>query len=170
MRRRLYVICPNLQAAQKTMNDLLLARIPEGRIHTLARRDAPMDGLHEANVLQKTDIVHGAELGLVIGAVGGLALGVALVLLPWIHYDFEPVTILLTTLGGALFGSWVASLVAASVPNSHLLAFEKEIQDGKYLMMVDVPYRRVDDVEALVRREHPEDRYGGIEPNLPAFP
>jgi hypothetical protein len=63
----MYVVCPDLQSAQQTMNDLLLARIGERRIHVLARRGAAMDGLHEATVLQKTDLVHGAGLGLHIG-------------------------------------------------------------------------------------------------------
>jgi hypothetical protein len=48
-------------------DDLLLARIEERPIHFLAKRGTSMDGLHEANVLQKTDLVHGAQLGLVPG-------------------------------------------------------------------------------------------------------
>ncbi len=170
MRRRLYVICPDLQAAQQTMNDLLLARIDERHIHVLARRGAPMEGLHEANVLQKTDLVHGAELGLVVGGVGGVLLGVILVVMPPTGLQLQLVTVVITALGGALFGTWASSMVAASVPNTKLLAFAKDIEDGKYLMMVDVPFRRVEEIQGLVRKRHPEDKDGGVEPTVPAFP
>ena len=170
MRRRLYVICPDLQAAQQTMNDLLLARIDERHIHVLATRGAPMDGLNEANVLQRSDLVHGAEVGLVLGGIGGVLLGVLLLLMPPAGLKLQLVTVLITALGGALFGTWASSLVAASVPNTKLLAFAKDIEAGKYLMMVDVPFRRVEEIQKLLRKRHTEDKDGGVEPSMPAFP
>ena len=169
MRRRLYVICPDLPATQQTMNDLLLACISDRHIHVLAKRGAPMDGLHEANVLQKTDLIHGAELGLVVGGIAGLILGAILVLVPPAGVPLKLVTILITVLGGALFGVWVSSMVAASVPNTKLLAFAKDIEDGKYLLMVDVPFQRVERIQSLLQMRHPEDRGGGLEPRVPAF-
>ena len=62
MRRRLYFIMPDLASARKMMDDLLLARIEERHIHVLARRGTAMDGLHEASHLQKSDLVHGAQV------------------------------------------------------------------------------------------------------------
>ena len=73
MRRRLYFIMPDLPSARKMMDDLLLARIEERHIHFLARRGTSMEGLHEANHLQKTDLVHGAQVGLALGAQAGEA-------------------------------------------------------------------------------------------------
>ena len=75
MRRRLYYLLPDLPSARKIMDDLLLARIEERHIHFLAKRGTPMDGLHEANILQKSDLVHGAQRGVLIGAALGCALG-----------------------------------------------------------------------------------------------
>lgn len=170
MRRRLYVVCPDLRAAQQTMNDLLLARIDEGHIHVLAKNGASMQGLHEANVLQKTDVVHGAQTGLLLGGALGIVLGIVLVLAPPGDFNLQLVTILITALGGACFGAWASSMVAAGIPNTRLLAFAKDIENGKYLMMIDVPYRRVEDIQDLIHKRHPEDKDGGIEPSVPAFP
>lgn len=170
MRRRLYVVCPDLKAAQQTMNDLLLARIDDRHIHVLAKRGAPMDELHEANLLQKTDVVHGAELGLIFGSVCGLLLGILLLVVPLGGVKLQLVTILITVAGGALFGAWVSSMVAASVPNTKLLAFAQDIEEGRYLMMVDVPFRRVEEIQSLLHDRHPEDRDGGVDPTMPAFP
>jgi hypothetical protein len=152
------------------MNDLLLARIDEHHIHVLARRGTPMEGLHEANVLQKTDLVHGAELGLIVGGAAGLIVGAILVLVPLEGVQLQLVMILIMGLGGALFGLWVSSMVAASVPNTKLLGFAKDIEEGKYLMMVDVPFRRVEEIQSLLQARHPEDKSGGVEPSMPAFP
>lgn len=170
MRRRIYLICPDLQAAQQTMNDLLLARINERHIHVLARRGTPMEGLHEANVPQKSDLVHGAEWGLIVGGAAGLIMGAILVLVPIGGVQLQLVMVLIMALGGALFGLWVSSMVAASVPNTKLRGFAKDIEEGKYLMMVDVPFRRVEEIQSLLQTRHPEDKSGGVEPTVPAFP
>jgi hypothetical protein len=170
MRHRLYFVLPNLKAAQQTMNDLLLARIEERHIHCLARRDAPMDGLHEANVLQKTDVVHGAETGIALGGIAGVVLGAIAVFGPLESFHLQMVTILFVAIGGAVFGAWMSSLKASSLPNSKLLAFARDIENGCYLMMADVPARRVGEIRSLVEKGHPEAIQGGEEPAIPAFP
>ena len=170
MRRRLYFVLPNILSARQTMNDLLLARIEEKHIHSIARRDVPLTGLHEANVLQKTDVVHGAEMGLIMGAVAGAALGVFLIMFPPHGVDMQMVTLLISALFGALFGAWVSSLAAASIPNSRLQMFAQDIADGKILMMVDVPLHKVEAIRSLVEKRHPEAAQGGQEPSIPAFP
>jgi hypothetical protein len=37
-------------------------------------------------------------------------------------------------------------------------------------MLVDVSKQRVDEIEQLVRRHHPEADIEGVEPNIPNFP
>jgi hypothetical protein len=170
MRRRLYFVLPHILSARQTMNDLLIARIEEKHIHCIARREVPLTGLHEANVLQKTDVVHGAELGLFVGAMGGAVLGIFLMLFPPHGVELQMVTLLISALLGALFGAWVSSLAAAGIPNSRLQIFAQDIADGKILMMVDVPLHKVEAIRSLVEKRHPEAAQGGIEPTIPAFP
>ena len=124
----------------------------------------------EANVLQKTDLVHGAELGLIVGGAAGLIMGAILVLVPLGGVQLQLFVVLMVALGGALFGLWASSLVAVSVPNTKLLGFAKDIEEGKYLMMIDVPFRRVEEIQSLLQTRHPEDKSGGVEPTVPEFP
>ena len=170
MRRRLYFMLPDVPSARATLNELLLARIEVGHMHLLARRDMLPDDLPAANVLQKTDLVHGARLGIFIGGVAGACAGGVFVLFPPTDAMLPLGTILFTALFGAVFGAWAASLVGASVPNTQLRRFQPEIERGRVLMMVDVPMRRVDEITDLVARRHPEARPGGFEPTIPAFP
>lgn len=170
MRRRLYFIMPDVPSARKMMDDLLLARVEERHIHFLARRGTPMDGLHEANHLQKSDLVHGAQVGLALGALLGFILGAVLVMTVITDDRWQIVTVLGAGLIGALFGAWVASMVGSAVPNSRLSQFAKAIEEGKLLSIVDVPEHRVNEVHDLITARHPEAEDRGIDPHIPAFP
>jgi len=170
MRRRLYFVLPDLASARLTANDLLLARVEFRHMHFLARRDIDLGDLHEANPLQKTDLVHGAEVGLILGGIGGLLLGLFVVFSPPPGVTLELIIVLATALGGALLGAWIASLVGASVPNSRLKQYQADIEAGRILLMVDVPPARVEEIRELVHRRHPEASGGAMEPTLPAFP
>jgi hypothetical protein len=169
MRRRLYFMLPDINTARRVLDEMLLARIEERHIHFLARRDSLPPDLPEASVLQKTDIVHGAEIGLVIGGGTGVVAGILLVLFPPHGGVLQLVTVLITALFGALFGTWVASMAATAVPNSMLRRFHADIERGKVLMMIDVPLRRGREISELIVSRHPEIEAGGIEPTL-AFP
>ena len=168
MRRRMYYLLPNLACARKAMDDLLLARVEERHIRFVAKEDTPMDGLHEASVLQKSDMVHGAQIGLMLGALLGIGAGALFV--QFVPPAPQVATIVGTVAFGALFGTWIASMVGAAVPSSRLLKFESLVAKGMILLMIDVPEHRVDDVKMLFGKTHPEAIDRGLEPHIPAFP
>jgi hypothetical protein len=170
MRRRLYFLLPDLESARETSKDLLLARIEWRRMHFLARRDTDLGDLHEASAFQKTDLLHGAEVGLILGGIAGAVLGLFVFFTPPEGVSLQLIVVLATTLGGAFFGTWAASLVGAAVPNSRLKKYEADMEAGKILLMVDVPASRVEEIRELVHRRHPEASGGASEPTLPAFP
>ncbi len=171
MRRRMYFVLPDVASAEQTTNDLLLARIEIGHIHCLGRRGTPMGNLPEAGIWQKTDLVHGAEVGIVCGALGGVVLGALFAYVPLLgHPALSPSSIPLMALGGAVFGAWSSSLIASSTPNSRLRMFAGDFAAGRILMMVDVPSRRIEEIRELVERRHPEAAQRGLEPAVPAFP
>ncbi|MBI4205401.1 MAG: DUF1269 domain-containing protein [Betaproteobacteria bacterium] len=168
-KRRLYFLLPDVESARNMLNEMLLARIEERRIHFLAKRGSLPPELPEASVLQKTDIVHGAQLGIVIGGVAGTLGGLLVVFFPPGGVSLQLVTVLIAALLGALFGAWVSSMAASAVPNSQLVRFQDDIDRGKVLMMVDVPMRRIAEISELVRRRHPEAISSGFEPTV-VFP
>jgi hypothetical protein len=170
MRRRLYFVIPDIPSARTMLDDLLLARVECRRIHFLSKRDSLPDDLPQATVLQKTDIVHGAQLGIGIGGIVGAVAGTLIMLFPPEGITLKMVAVLVITIGGALFGAWAPSMIASSVPNSRLTAFEPAMEEGKVLMMVDVPISRVQEISDLIRQRHPEAVSGGFEPTIPAFP
>ena len=170
MRRRLYFMLPDVASARAMLDELLLARIEIGHMRFLARDGTLPADMPDANILHKTDVVHGAQLGVIIGGVVGLAAGVFLTLFPLDGYTVRTAAILLVALGGALFGGWASGMNAAAVPNSRLRQFASRIEQGQVLLIVDVPVRRVDEIEDMIAKRHPEISFGGIEPPMLAFP
>jgi hypothetical protein len=171
MRRRIYWLLPDLASARRTMDDLLLARIAEPQIHFVAHEGTDMTGLHEANVLQTSDVIRAAQAGLVIGGAAGAVAGVAAALFFPIVGD-EPQWGMVAVLAviGAVFGAWSSSMIGVSTPSNRLKRFQAALDEGKILLMVDVPKSRVEEIEARLQALHPEARLEGIEPDIPAFP
>ena len=170
MRLRMYVTLPDLRSARQLANDLLLARVEDKHMHFLARRGTDLGELHEASYLQKTDAVHGAFTGLVIGGIVGVLVGLLLVYFPPGGASIQLVAVLIAAVVGAFLGIWVASMVGLQVPNSRLRGFERDIQEGKILLMLDVPSGRYEEIHEIIARTHPEAVDGGNEPTVPAFP
>ena len=170
MRRRLYFLLPDVDSARRTADDLLLARIEDRHMQFLARRGTDLGVLHEASFVHKTDLLHGASVGFGLGGLGGLALGLIIVAYPPEGTNPQLVAILIAAVLGAAFGAWTASMAAAAVPNSRLRQFQADIERGKVLLILDVPYSRVAEIRELVNGRHPEAVSGGQEAHFPAFP
>jgi uncharacterized membrane protein YeaQ/YmgE (transglycosylase-associated protein family) len=170
MRLRMYVTLPDLASARQLANDMLLARIEDKHMHFLARRGTDLGELHQASYLQKTDTVHGAFVGFVIGGLMGVIVGLLLMQFPPAGIQLQFVTVLIAAIIGAMLGTWVASMVGLQVPNSRLRGFDPDIQEGKILLMLDVPSGRYEEVRNIIARTHPEAADRGNEPTVPAFP
>lgn len=171
MRRRIYWLLPDVTSARRTMDDLLLARIEERHIHFVAKEGTDMSGLHEANLLQTSDVIRAAEAGLCIGVAAGAATGAVLAVALPIAGD-QPQWGLIGVLAivGAGFGAWASSMIGVSTPSQRLKRFQPAIGAGQILLMIDVPRSRVQDLESRLQALHPEAQLEGLEPNIPAFP
>ena len=171
MSRRIYWLIPDVVSARRTVDDLLLARVPVQHIHCVGREGMNMSGLHPANVLQTTDVIYAAEAGLLIGGTLGIAAGLLIAM----YYPIGVGSLqwgmaaVLGVLGG-LFGAWSSSMIGISVPSHRLKRFEAAIEQGQVLLMVDVPSLRVKEVEALLQASHPEAHLEGEDPDTPVFP
>jgi hypothetical protein len=170
MKRRLYFLLPQLNTAKIIHNELLLARIEERNMHVLARDNISLAGLPEASILEKSDVIHGLQLGFIIGGFTGIALATFAFLLGFIVPGWETISMSAIVVGGAFVGAWTSSMVAINIQNTRLKEFMKDVNSGQILYMVDVPVYRVDEITDLVHSHHPEVSVRGIEPTIPAFP
>ena len=70
-RRRLYFILPDVNSAQTIEKELLLSKIDDSHIHYLAKDGVNLGRLHVANLLQRSDVLHGIGIGMIAGGITG---------------------------------------------------------------------------------------------------
>jgi hypothetical protein len=168
MRRRLYFVLPDVKHARDVFDQLLLHRIEDSHVHFLARENTDLGDLPKAEMLQTTDAVHGWGLGLTLGGLTGAVAGVVMLMFPPQGFGMGLGIVLVMSLLGALMGAWASGMIASSVPNTQLEQFDKEIERGKILLMVDIPKDRVEEITRLL--EQHEAIMRGSDPTIPAFP
>lgn len=162
--RRLYVMLPDLDSCAAVVAELKDEGYPEQHLHVIASLDQTLDGLPAATVWQKTELAHGIEWGIGLGGVAGLLGGVLAVTFPPAGLVLGGGAILAGTAAGAGFGSLVSALLASHEHNHKLDEFERAIEAGRVMLMVDVPRDQVGAVEGLIRGHHPEAEIGVTKP------
>jgi len=166
---RLYFIIPTVKTAQEIEKELLLSRIDSSRMHFLAKENTDLKGLPECNFLQKSDIVHGMEMGVIAGGIAGALAGVAAMLFLNISSSMAGIVGLIAMFG-AVFGAWISGMIGTNIPNTRLKKFKADLDEGHVLLMLDVPRERITEVKDVVKKHHPDTDFSGTEPNIPAFP
>jgi uncharacterized membrane protein len=168
--RRIYFLVPTVASARSIVDELLLARVEQRHIHIVAREGTALENLPAAGLAQSSDLLPALQRGAAAGGLTGLLAGLLAMSFPPAGLVIGGGALLVFGVFGAGFGAWMSSMVGVDLPNSRIEAYEKAIQAGELLMMVDVPRTRVEAVEVLVIRHHPEAELEGVDPNTPLFP
>lgn len=172
--RRIYFLTGSIDSARRITDELLLDRIPESHIHVLTHTGELPDDLPEATIDQSSDFYPALFKGFGLGALSGVAVGFLLVPIPWFDISLAmllntPLLIGLALLGG-LLGAFAGALVGVSVPSQTLVRFDRELDAGKILVMVDVERDQADEIRDRVHKAEPNASDCGMEPLKPAFP
>lgn len=164
---KLYFLTPDLTSTHAIVNDLRAIGIGDQNIHLVANDQTTLEELPEASMLKESDLIPALQRGAAIGGATGLLAGLAAVAIPPAGLVFGGGAILATTLAGAGFGAWASSMMGVSTPNSHLQQFEEAIAQGQILVLVETEADRVEEIQQLVRRHHPEADIKGTQDTLP---
>ena len=168
--RRLYFLAPSVDTAGAIVDDFLLARTEERHIHLIAKEGTPLGDLPEVTLLQKSDFIPAIEKGLAVGGTTDVVAGIVATTFPPAGLVLGGGAVLAIALAGAGMGALLSSMIGISANSSRLRRFEEAIERGEVLMLVGVPKTRVDEIEKLVQKHHPEVGIQGTEPTIPAFP
>lgn len=167
MRRRLFFMLPNVDSARQLRDELNGAQIASKYQHFYAKEGILTSDLPIANVLQKTDMVHSAEIGMGIGGIAGLMAGGLWLIFPPESWTMRLAALLVSVLVGSLYGGWASARAAANIPSLALERFAAELDAGHILLMLDVPFNRVNEVQQMVQQRHPDYQFGGVDHHLP---
>ncbi|MGM0450093.1 MAG: DUF1269 domain-containing protein [Pseudomonadota bacterium] len=162
--KRLCFLSPDETNTRHLVNDLQANGIPEERIYVVAREGVQLEGLPDAG--QESDDFLPAYLrGVAIGGAGGLIAGLLAMAMPVPALPVSAISVLLFGLYGAGFGGLLAGLAGASYHSSRLSAFEPALEQGKLLVIVELPRHEITHYTALVRNLYPEVEVIGPEPH-----
>ncbi|CCE23938.1 membrane protein [Methylotuvimicrobium alcaliphilum] len=163
--RRIYFLSPDIGTTHKIVDELRLEGIKDRHIHILAKRDTPLDDLPEASEFQKTDFVPAMERGAALGGATGLLAG--LVGLRFAGFAIAGGPVLGVLLYGATIGTIMSGLAGLEIGNSRVKQYSEAIENGSFLVMIDIPTERIDTISQLIVKHHPSAQFEGIEPLLP---
>jgi len=145
MTKRLYFLLPNQRAAEQALARLRDRHgLDDDALAFIARDDIELAELPEADPNASSDFMPALARGSALGGSAGLVAGVVAVSMPPAGLALGGGAVLALTGLGAAFGAWVSALVGASVPHTKIQEFQKAIENGEILLMVDV-----DEAQAL---------------------
>lgn len=157
--RRLYFLLPDKASCHKLVGELKDVGVPEKHLHVVAGIAQSLDDLPEANIWQKSELIHGIEIGVGVGGAAGLIGGLLAVTFPPAGLVLGGGALLAgTTAAGAGFGAVVSAMMKSHEHNHKLDRYHTAIERGELLLLVDVPAGRVEETREMILHHHPEAR------------
>lgn len=160
--KRLYFITHSLNSAESISHDIHQLGISNYNFHVMSRNAAGLykRHIHSSNIYHDNNIVQQAERGGLLGAVlGVLVLFVA-------SFMFKADISLLATLGMIGFlmfiGSWIGGFIGIHQENYKVEKFHDCLEQGKYLVMIDVKPDEIHLVEDIIITRHKKTEHGGV--------
>lgn len=160
--RTLYYLTDKVESAEAMASTLATLNIDNDGYYIVSRDH---DGvrrhhLHDASVMQETDLVHSGERGALIGGLAGLLFAVWIAIAQPLGLSMSLGAFLFVSAIIGCFGAWVGGMVGISHDNYKLAPFHQAIAEGKYLMVINVreaaTARRIKEV---MHQQHPEARF-----------
>lgn len=167
--KRLCFMSPDINHAKVVVQDLKADGIAETHIYVIAKLGTPMQDFPDGGS-ESDDFLPAFERGIAIGGTTGILLGVFALTIPPAGIVVGGGAVLLAGVMGASLGGFLTGMAGAAFPNSRLRTFEKEIESGKVLVMVDVPMDRVTHTNNLIMQFDPDVEIDGFEPPAPLIP
>lgn len=167
--KRLCFLSPDLSHARQVVEDLKSSGIPEKHIYVLAKYGVDIDDLPDAGP-DSDDFLPAYKRGLELGGTAGLLVGLTALAFPPSGIVVGGGLVLLIGLWGAGVGGILTGIAGGSFSNSKLKSFESAIDEGKLLIMADMPKKDVEKFEEIIKRLDPEVEIEGIEPSAKLIP
>lgn len=137
--KRLFFISDNLDDLEVIERQLEDAGVTTPQIHILSEDDAGVTAhrLNDVEAVLRRDVVHGTELGAVVGAIGAAvilsitwATGIAETI-TWV----PPIFLSIIILG---FCTWEGGFIGIQQPHNDFKRFQDTLRSGKHVLLVDV--------------------------------
>jgi len=163
---RLFYLVSSIDSAKEISDDLHQNGVTDWRFHIVSKDEAGLytHQLHTASVLDRTDLPRFVERGAIAGLVLALAFIVPLALLEVVNMPAAAWIALFIFV--IVAGAWVGGFGGIQSENYRIQPFHKDIEAGKYLIMVDTPKQYISKVKELMTKNHPEAELQGKDSSI----
>jgi len=161
----LYYLAPTLDSTHRISDDVHSVGVSDFFLHVITRDEAGLQErhIHSSNYLETLDLLRDGFIGSAIGVIPGLV-GIAL-----LRY-FEPFgpgvpsLVYVAMVGAAmLFGAWEGGLTGMASENRKLADFHRDIQAGRYLILIYAAEAHEASVRAMMDARHPGAELAAID-------
>ena len=167
--KRHYFISDDLDDLETVEQDLERAGVDTPQIHVLSEDDAGLEThhLHKVEAVLKRDVVHGTELGAVIGVVAAAAILLFASFSGLTEtYTWVPAIFLAVIVLG--FCTWEGGLIGIQEPHTDFKRFQDQLHAGKHVLFVDVPIDQEDILKSVIS-DHPKLEDAGEGSSTPGW-
>lgn len=167
--KRLCFLSSDLEHAHQVVTKLKQNGIPEKHIYAIAKYGVELEDLPDAGP-EFDDFLPAYERGIALGGTTGLLAGLLALAFPPSGIVIGGGLVLLFSLFGAGFSGIISGIAGAAFTNTRLEKFESAINDGKILILVDVPRTEIDKFSTLIQQLDPDVSVEGLEPPAKVIP
>jgi hypothetical protein len=157
----MYYLAPSLVSTHQISDDLQAVGISNWLLHVISKDEAGLkkEKLHSSNWFETTDVLREGFIGANFGFIGGALLAAAFMLFEPFGPNVPGISYLFLVLVATLFGAWVGGLAGIDSENRKLRRFHKDIEAGKYLVLIYAPKGMGKRIAAMMSERHPEARH-----------
>ncbi|MBI4289875.1 MAG: hypothetical protein HY661_00180 [Betaproteobacteria bacterium] len=154
----LYYLAPTLSSTHQVSNDLHAAGVKDFFLHVVSKDESGLkqQHIHSSNYLETLDIVRDGLIGAGIGFVVGLAGAGLLIFFEPFGPDVPAIAYVMAVVLVTMFGAWEGGLTGIATENKKLRRFHRDIEAGKYLILIYAWNEQEATVRAMMRTRHPE--------------
>jgi hypothetical protein len=154
--KRHYYVSDDLDDLEEIENQLEAAGVTTPQIHVLSEDDAGLEEhhLHKVEAVLKKDVVHGTEIGAVVGVLGA-AIIIGGTWMTGLHETYTWVPAIFLSIIVLGFCTWEGGLIGIQEPHVDFRRFQDDLQKGKHILFVDADPDQEDILKKVVG-EHPK--------------
>lgn len=152
--KRLYYLTENINVAEQLSDRLHEEGISDWNFHVLAKDKAELvrHHLNTTTPIQELDVIRSGERGVIVGFVAGIIVTSYLVLVAPIGEYMNWIAQIASVVLFSMFGAWIGGLVGVSTENYQIRRFHKYIENGSYLLLIDVSRDQQARTESIVNQ------------------
>ena len=167
--KRHYYISNDLDDLEIIEKQLEKNGVSTPQIHVLSEDDSGVQShhLHQVEAVLKKDVVHGTELGAVVGAIAAAAILIAAGLsgLTETYTWVPPIFLAVIVLG---FCTWEGGLIGIQEPHTDFRRFREDLEQGRHILFIDVDPEQEKILRDVVS-EHPKLQDAGEGSSTPRW-